>query len=118
MVNNTTPIGPWVKVGKGPSSALFTPHGGSVDLDDISDFLTSKQVYTLLSGSKGVLPSIVHHSLFAAFHGALRADSPGSPNTHDEAMRMDSSAGNKNWFNGEATELANHERNGSWKLRL
>ena len=116
MVNNTTPIGPWVKVGKGPSSALFTPHGGSVDLEDISDFLTSKQIYTLLSGSKGALPSIVHHSLFAAFHGALRADSPGAPNTHDEAMRMDSSAGNKNWFNGEATELANHERNGSWKL--
>ena len=29
---------------------------------------------------------------------------------------MDVSAGNNNWFNGETTELGNHERNGSWKL--
>ena len=46
----------------------------------------------------------------------MGADSPGAPNTHADAVRMDDAAGNHNWVNGEAIELGNHERNGSWKL--
>ena len=116
LVNNTSPFGPWVNVGKGPSSAFFAPHGGFVELDDLHGFLTSKQISALISGSKGTLPAIVHHSLFASLQNAFRADSPGAPNTHGEAMQMDSAAGNSHWLNGEGTELSNHARNGSWKL--
>ena len=87
-----------------------------MDLEDLGDLLTSKQIFALISGSEGTLPSAIHHSLFSTFQSAFRADSPGAPNTHADAVRMDDAAGNHNWVNGEAIELGNHERNGSWKL--
>ena len=50
-------------------------------------------------------------SLGFALHAALRADSPGAPSTHAEAV-----AAGKVWMQSEGTELGNHDKNKSWHL--
>jgi hypothetical protein len=45
----------------------------------------------------------------AADHAALRADSPGAPATHAQAV-----AAGDVWIKAEETELENHRRNESW----
>ena len=45
----------------------------------------------------------------ASSHVALRADSPGAPSTHAEAM-----ARGVTWVKAEEKEITNHERNNSW----
>ena len=45
----------------------------------------------------------------ASLHAALRADSPGAPSTHREAVNA-----GEIWIGAEGTELKNHKRNQSW----
>ena len=55
----------------------------------------------------GELPSM---ALLASISAALRADSPGAPSTHDEAVKSPT------WVKAELTEIGNHVRNKSWSV--
>jgi len=88
---------------------------GELGAEELSSILTSHQLLSILSNS-GNLPSADHNVLFAAYHSALRADSPNAPSTHAEAVAADAAANNTRWADGEEVELGNHGRNGSWVL--
>ena len=84
--NDIIPIMPWVRTKHAPSSGTALP------------------VLLALSPDEELTPKMI-----AALHLALRADSPGAPSSHGEAVKA-----GEVWIAAERTEMKNQKGNATW----
>jgi len=93
------PISPWSTLDGScvPRKSMRLPGGGRA----LPVFVALKQGDDI--SSPDVLANL------ALLGQALRADSPGAPSTHREAVQA-----GQIWLDAEAKELSNHARNASW----
>ena len=114
LENDLVPISDWVEMPPGakrvgkrlPGGARVVEFDVAFSDEDGGDLLSSTRSLLAAFGAEMVRSS---HSLLASVGHALRADSPGAPSTHAEAV-----ARGKVWVDAELKELGNHRKNGSW----
>ena len=88
VYHELVPMTPWASCSRAPRANAAVP------------------VLVALSASDELTPNRL-----AALHRALRADSPGAPASHGEAVKA-----GEVWIRAEEKELNNHAVNGSWTV--